>query len=100
MFYIYCYKNKTNGKCYVGKTSNISRRKSRHRRNAFIDKLTLPFYNALRKYGEDGFDFSILDSFHLENIIFDLEVFYISAYKSNNRNYGYNITSGGDLIRR
>lgn len=96
MFYIYCYKNKTNGKCYIGKTNNISRRKNRHRRNAFIDKNTLPFYNALRKYGEDNFEFSILDKFNLEDIIFDLEVFYISAYKSNNRNYGYNITSGGE----
>lgn len=96
MFYIYCYTNKTNGKCYIGKTNNISRRKSRHRRNAFIDKNTLPFYNALRKYGEDNFEFSILDKFHLEDIILDLEIFYIFTYKSSNRNYGYNITSGGE----
>lgn len=96
MFYIYCYKNKINGKCYIGKTNNISQRKNRHRRNAFVDKNTLPFYNALRKYGEDNFEFSILDEFHLEDIIFDLEIFYISAYKSNNQNYGYNITSGGE----
>lgn len=96
MFYIYCYKNRANEKCYIGKTNNISRRKSRHKRNAFIDKLTLPFYNALRKYGEDSFEFSILDTFHLEDIIFDLEKFYISAYKSNNRDYGYNITFGGE----
>lgn len=96
MFYIYCYKNKINGKCYIGKTNNISQRKNRHRRNAFIDKNTLPLYNALRKYGEDNFEFSILDKFHIEDIIFDLEIFYISAYKSNNRDYGYNVTSGGE----
>jgi group I intron endonuclease len=96
MFYVYCYKNKTNGKCYIGKTKNISQRKSRHRRNAFVDKLTLPFYNALRKYGENNFDFQILEQFEHEYVIFDLEIFYIKAYKSNNSEYGYNLTAGGE----
>lgn len=96
MYYVYCYKNLINGKVYIGKTNNFSRRKNRHRRNAFIGKLTLPFYNALRKYSEDGFEFSILDQFEQEDIIFDLEKFYINALKSTDRQYGYNITVGGE----
>jgi group I intron endonuclease len=96
MYYVYCYKNLTNGKVYIGKTNNISKRKSRHRRNAFVDKLTLPFYNALRKYSEDGFEFTILDRFEWEDVVFDLEKFWIKAFESNNRKYGYNITIGGE----
>lgn len=96
MFYVYCYTNKKNGKCYIGKTNNISQRKSRHRRNAFIENLNLPFYRALRKYTEDGFDFKILDQFDSEWVIFDLEKFYIKEFKSNQKEYGYNVTEGGE----
>jgi group I intron endonuclease len=95
-YFVYCYTNKINGKVYIGKTNNISQRKSRHRRNAFIEKSTLPFYNALRKYSEDGFDFSILDQFDQEYVIFDLEIFYIKALNASNRNFGYNLTAGGE----
>lgn len=95
-YYVYCYKNKVNGKCYVGKTNNISQRKSKHRRLAFTEKSQLPFYRAIRKYGEDNFEFTVLDTFCWEDIIFDLEKFYIKAYKANQREFGYNITEGGE----
>jgi group I intron endonuclease len=96
MFYVYCYENLINKKCYIGKTCNISQRKNRHRRNAFKDNLSLPFYNALRKYSESGFSFKILDQFDKEYVIFDLEKFYIKAYNSTNPKFGYNITEGGE----
>lgn len=96
MFYVYCYKNKINGKCYVGKTNSISARKRRHRRNAFIDNVKLPFYNALRKYGEDNFEFLILDEFQYEYVILDLEIFYIKLFQSNIKEFGYNVTAGGE----
>lgn len=96
MFYVYCYENLINKKCYIGKTGNISQRKSRHRRNAFKDNLSLPFYNALRKYSENGFSFKILDQFDREYAIFDLEKFYIKAFNSTNPKFGYNITEGGE----
>lgn len=96
MFYIYCYKNKKNGKVYIGKTKNLSQRKSRHRRNAFIDNVKLPFYNALRKYSENDFEFLILDKHAHEYVIFDLEIFYIRLFSSNQKEFGYNITAGGE----
>jgi group I intron endonuclease len=95
-YFIYCYKNKINGKMYIGKTNNISKRKSSHRRRAFKENRIGPFYNALRKYGEYNFEFMVLDSFWLESIIFDLETFYINAYQSNKKKFGYNITNGGE----
>ena len=96
MFYVYCYVNKKNGKCYIGKTNNLSKRKSKHSYCAFKGKLNLPFYRALRKYGKEGFDFFVLDEFNSEDIIFDLEKFYIENFKSNNKKFGYNITAGGE----
>jgi len=95
-FYIYCYKNKTNGKCYVGKTNNLIGRKYKHRWRAFVENSPLSLYNALRKYGEDNFEFIILDSFYSEDIIFDIEKFYIKAYKSNQTEFGYNLSEGGE----
>lgn len=95
-FYVYCYKNIINNKCYIGKTNNISKRKSAHIRKAFIENSQLPFYRSLRKYGKDKFEFSILDEFDSEDIIFELEKFYIKAYKSNKLDYGYNLTDGGE----
>lgn len=95
-FFVYCYKNKINDKCYIGKTNNIVARKAKHRRLSFVEKSPLPFYNALRKYGEDNFDFTILDSFYLEDIIFDLEKFHIKNNRSNQSDYGYNLTAGGE----
>lgn len=95
-YYIYCYKNKINGKLYIGKTNNISKRKSSHRRRAFKENKFTPFYNALKKYGESNFEFTILDYFWLESVIFELETFYINAYKSNKKKFGYNVTDGGE----
>lgn len=95
-YFVYCYRSKINGKTYIGKTGNIKKRQATHIRRAFIENQKTTFYNALRKYGKDNFEFIILDSFWSEDIIFELEKFYISAGKSNQKEFGYNLTSGGE----
>lgn len=52
MHYIYCYENKTNGKCYVGQTSNIERRNKEHMSRAFdylANETGTLFHQMLRK---------------------------------------------------
>ena len=95
---IYIIKNFTNGKIYIGKTERDAQKR-------FTEHLTesraknSPTYNyclsrAIRKYGEQAFDFAILaDNIPLEKL--DLvEAHYIDMYQSNNPEIGYNISKG------
>lgn len=97
MFYIYRYTCKINKKIYIGKTNNPSRRKIEH----LSDSRTgiSYFYNAIRNHGYENFEFEILEKSDNEEIIYKLETYYILYYKSNKRNLGYNLTSGGDGLR-
>lgn len=93
--YIYRFQNKVNGKCYIGQTDNLERRYKRHLADS-VDKQG-KFYNAIRKYGWDNFEFSILFvSLSLEDLN-DLEVELIDEYDSFN--CGYNATVGGKGMR-
>lgn len=54
------------------------------------------FFNAIKKYGWDGFDHIIIESDLSEKIANRLEIEYIRRYNTMDRNYGYNMTSGGN----
>jgi group I intron endonuclease len=86
------HKNKINFKVYVGQTSqNVKRRW----KNGSNYKDCSYFYNAIQKYGWDNFEHIILK----ENLSHDeanyWEAYYINLYNSNNREFGYNLESGG-----
>ena len=93
---IYSILNKTNGKIYVGQSSNIEDRWHYHRK-----KLRKSFHynthlqNAWNKYGEDSFEFDILEKCSYESLN-DNERWWIEYFESNNKLKGYNLTSGGD----
>ena len=96
--YIYKFENKINGKIYIGKTKNIKERIYQHS-HVTKNKKT-KFGNALRKYGIDTFNFSILVIIYSENnnnldiILNYFEKYFIKIYNSFNN--GYNCTLGGD----
>lgn len=100
---IYIAINKVNGKSYVGQSLNIESRIKEHLYRCDMpssNSYSSLFYRALRKYGKDSFQFSVLessDSFDRQALN-DLEVFYISHYNSfqngYNMNYGGEYTSG------
>jgi group I intron endonuclease len=81
-----------NGKKYIGKSINISKRLGRHCRNV-KDGVITKFYNSVRKYGWDNFIFGIIEECD-ENTLDEKEIFHIQQYKTLNN--GYNMTSGGD----
>ena len=101
MFFIYLIKNLINGKVYIGETGNPKRRFSDHIKLAnseghFAKKKKQAIHKAIAKYGKDNFKFEIIDQFATEKEAFDAEIKYIKEYKSKNRNFGYNLTYGGD----
>jgi len=103
MFYIYIIFNLINGKIYVGK-SNSKRRWKTHLNTArsgpeVYKKSFSLIHKAIRKYGENNFDFKIIQ--HVtEKEVKSAERYWIDFYKTNvwkfGNNFGYNLTQGGE----
>ena len=93
---IYKIINLKNKKVYIGQTrrSLVERlcRHSSNARNGTINRL----YSSIRLYGWDNFDIEIIESFNNFDSLNEREIFWIKNYDSSNKNYGYNMTSGGD----
>lgn len=99
--FVYCHRNKLNGKRYIGKTNNISSRWGNNG-NAYMygrGKNTI-FANAILKYGWNNFEHIILENGLTDKEACEREMFYIELYKTNidkyGTHYGYNMTSGGE----
>lgn len=97
MWYIYMWRNKINNKIYIGKTIQIpSRRKAKHMYDARANKDDYPIHSAMRKYGINNFEFSIiLECEENERLLNFLEMQYIVWYNSQVPN-GYNVEAGGE----
>ena len=100
---IYKVTNLINNKIYIGKTKkSLEIRKRSHIKRMQSPKgKPLFFQRALKKYGLDNFKWEVL----LEGCMSDEELcekerYYIKFYNSNNRKNGYNLTEGGDGVRR
>ena len=91
---VYCHTNKINGKRYIGITQN---KPNRRWQNGYGYKdRNSHFYNAIKKYGWENFEHIILEENLTRKEASEKEKYYIKLYNTNNENYGYNITSGGD----
>lgn len=90
---IYKIENKANRKCYIGFTTDFDKRKKDHLRHCsygFHSKL----YNAIRKYGEDGFKWDIIYiSDDRKDTLEVMEQLFIDLYDSISS--GYNQKEGG-----
>ena len=89
-------KNILNEKIYVGKSSDIKTRWSRHKYelNKGIHVNTY-LQNAWNKYGEDKFEFNIIERCN-EDQLNVREIYWIKTLDSYNR--GYNLTEGGEGV--
>lgn len=92
---IYCYKNKVNGKCYIGQTVNEAKRKRDHRCAANNGSVKgSVFHSAIRKYGYDSFEYTILHSKKTKEELNVLEQIEIEKHNTLSP-FGYNLKSGG-----
>ena len=93
-YVVYMHVNKTNDKKYVGVTC----RKPEYRWNAGKGYWqNRHFSNAINKYGWDNFEHLILFTNLTHDEACEKEKELIQYYNSNDPQYGYNHTSGGDV---
>ena len=94
---IYKITNTINGKCYIGKSENLGKRikyhicslKNGNNKNTHMQ-------NAYDHYGTGTFELEILEELSNTDDINEREKYWIKFYNSNNPEYGYNKTEGGD----
>jgi group I intron endonuclease len=53
-------------------------------------------YDAIRHYGWDTFSVSIIETCSSKEELNEREIYWITILKSNDKNFGYNMTEGGD----
>lgn len=95
---IYKITNQLNNKVYIGQSINIKKRFNCHIWEAFNEK-QIPYNyainRAIRKYGIKNFELEVIEECKKEELD-EKEKYWIKYYNSNNPNYGYNMTEGGD----
>lgn len=87
--YVYEIVNKINGKFYVGKTVNLKARKATHFSHARRG-FNGPLYAAIRKYGEDNFEFEVIAECPNDLCAQEHELMYIRLFEKSQL---YNIRS-------
>lgn len=93
---IYRILNIVNAKSYIGQTlyDNPNRRWNTHKSNYTKLKHNEYIYRAMRKYGIEKFEFSIICKCETEELN-QLETKYIKEFNTFGK-FGYNMTSGGE----
>ena len=88
---VYQIKNIVNNKIYIGSSKNIKKRFGNHKwslRKLRHDNILLQ--NSWNKYGENVFEFSILEVCEI-HILIEREQYYLDLHKPFDRMVGYNL---------
>ena len=90
---IYCHTNKINGKKYIGQTGGDLQK--RFGENGYCYRKQM-FGRAIKKYGWDNFEHTVLEQgLTLEEANIK-EEYYILKYKTTDSAFGYNVRAGGN----
>jgi group I intron endonuclease len=92
---IYCIRNLSNNKVYIGKSKNIYKRIHQHLydlKNGRKKNENQYLMNAWNKYGNDAFEYFVLEFLELdEGLLKDRELYWMEKYNSTDRDFGYNL---------
>lgn len=102
MWVVYLITNKINNTYYIGKTNNINKRWAHHKKVALggpekYKKSFSRLHRAIRKYGIQQFQISILTKHNHEANALKSEMKAIKWFKKNEYEL-YNLTDGGDGV--
>ena len=82
---IYMYKNKINGKCYIGQAKDFNKRHKSHlcsSKNSKLRDYNYPIHKAIRKYGIENFNIKILaENIPTQEKLNEYEIFFIKRHK-------------------
>jgi group I intron endonuclease len=92
--FVYTLFNTQNGKFYVGKANDCHGRWLRHLGSARRGSLQA-IHCAIRKYGKSVFEWTVIQEFTQESDAFAAEMYWIDFFRSNEKEFGYNLTRGG-----
>jgi group I intron endonuclease len=93
---VYKVTNKVNNKVYIGITNKGAG--ARFKQHLFDAEhgSQYRFHRAIRKYGKENFEVSIIAFCNNADELKENEIKFISEYESMNPDKGYNMTEGGD----
>jgi group I intron endonuclease len=95
MPYVYLIENRNNSKKYVGITKHsIEERFAGHKSESRVNQ-SRRLYQAMNKHGVESFTCVLIEECGDENV-FERERYWIAFYKSNQYQFGYNMTTGGE----
>ena len=95
---IYLAANSINNRSYVGatlQTFEARKRQHKYRSQSHSKMKPQPFHKAIMKYGFSSFEWSVLERCRDIAELRNAECKWISFFKSNSREFGYNQTEGG-----
>lgn len=93
---VYMAQNMMNGKVYIDQTvRSLDERKRQHLHDGLILNKNYHFYNAPRKYGKDSFSWNVLCECSSVDELNQKEIEFIAEHRSTEREFGYNLKSGG-----
>jgi group I intron endonuclease len=94
---VYAIVNKVDGKLYVGSSKDLRRRWRNHLRELQSSKHSNDhLQRAFSKYGEDAFEFRILQDVASEEELIPAEQYWLDFTRCYDRRYGYNIDPAAD----
>jgi len=93
---VYKIVNTSNNKVYIGQTIQTLKQRKKDHLGCIKRLIRLRLYKALNEYGPDSFEWSILVNANSKIELDQLEKNFIIDYKSTNKEYGYNMTHGGE----
>ena len=94
---VYIATNIINNKIYIGKTvKSLRYRIKSHISDAYKFRRNSLFFNAIRKYGPENFEWRILYETANNYELSSKEIEFIKQFKSNDNSIGYNLTEGGE----
>jgi group I intron endonuclease len=92
---VYKITNKINGKSYIGQTvQDFECRLSQH-----FSKSDTVIQKAIRKYGKENFEYTIIDNAESIEQLNSKECFWIKFYRTLTVQNGYNVKTGGSNAR-